>query len=35
METLPFTLSMIITLILITYFLELVLRVPHLAGYKG
>ncbi len=34
-ETLPFTFSMIVALVLITYFPELVLWVPRLAGYKG
>jgi C4-dicarboxylate transporter, DctM subunit len=34
-ETLPFTFSMIVALALITYFPELVLWVPRLAGYKG
>ncbi len=34
-ETLPFTFSMLVALALITYFPELVLWVPRLAGYKG
>jgi len=34
-ETLPFTFSMLVALALITYFPELVLWVPRLAGYTG
>jgi TRAP-type C4-dicarboxylate transport system permease large subunit len=34
-ETLPFTFSMIVALVLITYFPQFVLWVPRLASYKG